>query len=546
MINKKFWLSFSLITGTLATVTVIGAGYAINSMKNSYWHYGKAPISASVTDLIQAYFAAAVNGSKLLYLASFSHSKPITEALNIFQNKPMYEYFSKTGYILIDDKFGFPQFNNGFNGLANTSQPIWSTNVASVQFRSDLGSFITGIAAAQLLNEHQDYFIDPNKKDDKLTWATYGGAPYSSVTSFMGGFQRGVNWFNENIAKPSNGKWKELYQYIPELDENNFAGGFAPNTNPALIDHFLQDNRIDLIFPIAGPQIKEITKIIKEHRYKTVIIGVDSPSEKDSNINIDLPIKSDNPIGGNNRVIQFSSVKNIDVLTYKITRLINNDQGIDMNTPDWNNVGGIGYSSLGDVDNSGVGVSEAGQSYFIRAMQEFAKITNTELDVSNSDIAYTNATRLLSQQPEFKQLNDVENKYYIKKDWKYDDISNSGAYMLPIYSSNENIAKWYDYTYKDNELAISNKDKNLIDISSWIETNKKMIDFRKDTKIKLQNQFNKNDWEKNKGVIKIIFESQSSVLFDKSFLESCYLGLRDYWKTKGVSIPEPPTVEFDK
>lgn len=568
MKNRKLIISFSVIAGVVAVGSLIGVGYTTNKVANRYQAYGKAPISSSNTDLIQTYFASAVNGSKLLYLASFSHTSPLVDALNISasENPTMNKYLGDIGYILIDDAYGIPSFKKPTlndkgeiivegGGLTSFNQPLWSTNVASVQFRSDLGSFITGIAAGQFLNENKEYFT---ADDGKLKWATYGGGPYGSVTPFMGGFQRGVDWFNKNVAS-NNPDFMELEQIILGSGiSQNFTSSFNPESVKELLPQFFKENA-DLIFPIAGPQIGELVRWVRQYQKRTVILGVDSAVEEDTSVNLDLPIIPNGTTIGTNKVVPFSSVKNLDELSSKVTQIINKPEILEQNSnnPEWESIGGLGFSSLGSVNNNGVGVSAQGYQYFNRAMETFAKANNVSLTLTGNDSNdYASSVAILSQQQAFKDLDKTENKYYsVLKDgglssigtWKYEGLSNNGIPMVPIAGTDADVENWYDQYYDPiDPYKVQYRDKNIVDLKEWISRNTKAtngiggIENRKNVASSLKNQFTKDSYNQNNGIIKIIFQSSTSILFDKSFLESCYIGLYKFWESEGVSIPLPP------
>lgn len=530
MLKKKTIIGLSTLGAACLVALTIGTGYIANKFSNRYNDYRAIPYSASQTDLIQTYFASTVKGSKLLYLASFTHTSPLTAALDIKSeyNFAMYNNFGKTGYLLIDDQYGFPVFsyNEGEEGkITSLTQPFWSTNVASVQFRSDLGSFITGIAAAQFLNDYQDYFLG---NDNQLKWATYGAMPYSSVISFMGGFKKGIEWFNTNVV-PKNPNYKELKEHYK--DSTVIAGSFDIGAANPLINDFL-DNDVDLIFPVGGVQISDAVKLVRQRQKRTVVIGVDTSAEKNTSLNLDLyDAPSNETIGYENKIIQFSSVKNVDVIVNKVTQAINDPTILttNANNPEWNNIDGIGYSSLGDVNNGGVGVSEEGQKYFQKALQTFS---------GDETLTYNQSIKLLMQQQGFIDLDIPSNKNYYN--YSYDSIANSGAKMIPINGTIEEISSWYDQTYANDSNAMANKSSNMQYISDWINLNVNAIKDRIDTKTNLVGQFTKEAYQKNKGIIKIIFQDPLSVLFDKSFLELCYSGLNSYWKTQLVDLPDPP------
>lgn len=542
MIRRKLLIGALSTIGVAAVATLVGVGYAINSSSNRYQSYGSGPLSASTTDLIQSYFSAAVNGSKLLYLASYTHTTPLTKALNISEsnNKPIYEYLGKTGYILLDYQYGLPVFsNNKFNEVIE--QPIWSTNVAAAQFRADLGSFITGVAIGQFLNENIDYF-SPNQNDE-LTWATYGGAPYSSVTSFMGGLQQGIEWFNNEIVPKKTG-FKKLNQiFLGPYDTQNFVYSFDVSAGNTLITEFLTKN-VNVLVPIAGPQISQAARLVKQMNKKTIVIGVDSAAEEDDTVNLPIPNLGVDQKIGNNKIIQFSSVKNLGVISDKITQLINDPSILttNENNPQWSDLGGLGYSSVGTVKNNGVGVSDAGKPYFINAMKIYDPNMNID-DLQDLDDQYTIAANELANLKTFNDLNLPEHKVYVIQNgqtYSYSEMANAGFKMLPITGSKLDVDEWYADQYKNNDSMLSNKDENVDLIWKWIENNKSTIDKRQQSMQALQGYFVKENYEKNKSLIKIIFQSPANILFDHSFLESCYRGLVAYWKTQDVDLPAPP------
>ncbi|MDE5651800.1 MAG: BMP family ABC transporter substrate-binding protein [Ureaplasma sp.] len=545
MIKKKLLFTLLGISGTAVVAGGIAAGFVMNSEQNRYRRYYTAPQSASTNDLIQAYFAAIVNGSKLLYLASYAHTTPITNALCLTeqQNSIFYDYFSRAGYLLIDDVYGFPLFlstDDENNGLIDTSklQPFWSTNLASAQFRSDLGSFITGIAMAEFLNENRDYF------GDNLSWSTYGGFPFPSVTSFMGGFQKGVEFFNAKILpKMSAYDYKEVTQKFIGTGENqNFAHSFDPNGGIDIIESFLSNKSSapSVFIPVAGGQVQQAVRKVKQNSLKTIIIGVDSPVEDDDTINLPLPSLSNGETVGNNKIVQFSSTKNINVIVDKITAKLN-----DGTIGAENDIAGLGWSSLGTLDNGGVGVSPAGQKYFIKAIQLLNNPQNPNdivIDENNLETQYLNALKDLTIQSTLKELDKPENKVFSigKGGFSYAAIPNEAQEMIPISSGSapedmDEIRNWYESLYANDPTILKQIDKNMTIIEDWRKSNWDGIQKRKS--FTLKNQLTKEAYEKNKGLIKMIFQDSFSVLFDHSFLQSCYEGLRAYWKSKNVNLP---------
>ena len=287
---------------------------------------------------------------------------------------------------------------------------------------------------------------------------------------------------------------------------------------------------------------------------------MDSAVEKDDSINLKLPvISSSQTIGYENKIVQFSSIKNIQSIANKVTQIINDPTVVDNVTDasEWEEIGGIGYSSLGTVNNSGVGVSDAGKPYFIKAMNIFNGV-DTDIDfdtITNEELMtlYNQATSKISEQEAFKNLNLSTNKTYITsatESYSYADIVNAGLEMLPIAGTIDEISTWYDNQYADNEALIKNKEQNLTLIQEWITNNIEDITTRKAVKDNLvtstdpkNDGLNKEAWEKYHGVTKIVLQDPVSILFDSSFLESCYYGLKSYWYNNyKVVLPNPPNI----
>lgn len=543
MVKKKLIIGLSVLTGSIVLGSIVGSQYAINSRAQSFNEYRVLPQSASTADLIQAYFAATVRGAKLEYLASFAHTSPLTMGLNYSEksNSTLFNNLGKTGYVLIDDQYGSPLFSFTEAGKLDSSatQPLWSTNVAAVQFRADLGSFITGIAAGQFLNDYKDSFLG---EDNKLTWATYGAHSYPSVVSFMGGFQQGINWFNDNVAK-NNPDYLQI-----EYAGNNlqpFGESFDPYGNTEIINQYINGNsQIDLFFAVAGAQISNVMKHVLDFQKKMVVISTDSPAELNTSLNRTIPsLKPDEQIGYKNQIIQFSSVKNTDEIVSKITHAINDPSKLETNknNPEWSDIGGIGYSSLGNVDNNGVGVSDEGKQYFIKAIQQFASKNNYSTKIES----YNEATKFLLQQDGFQKLNTPEYKKFTNSvigEYSYASISNNGNYMLPITETSEKRKEWYSQTYASDKPAMDNIDSNLKIIEDWVAKHKLGIEKRKVTAANLVGQFNRDAYNRNKGLITIVFQDPVSVLFDNGYLQSCYGALVKYWGSEehNVILPTPP------
>lgn len=588
MIKKWMWAApVSILAVGCVTGAVVG-GYFANIHANPYRVYSSAPTGNSNSDLMQMYFAAAVNGTRLMVLPGYSHTIPLTQALAISQkqNAPMYNYLSRSGFLLLDDFYGLPIWQgNKLN--TNTAQPLWSSQVAAIQFRTDLGSFVTGIAAGEFLNEYQYYFA-PNP-GDKLTFATYGGGSFSSVTSYMGGLQRGIRYFNEYIAPFAKTKSGKPFKKIEELfvghtQVTNFSNGFGATQGDTLINNLLAQN-VSMLMPVAGVQTQQAVRLIKQNHKRTVVLGVDSANENDTNANLPLStpgyeeVNGTTKIGGTNRVIQFSSMKKLNIATVLMADDV--EKGIS-HPGKGESIGGFGCVSLGTTENNCVGVSEAGYQYFVRAMEIAMKAHNNDLNTlpadtrfnmqangqevtqseidkiftvpnnnPNTDIPtsdeyskywnplYQKYLKIIGETPTFKALNDPSQKvFYTSNDWEpgqpannessfsYAGIPNEYRMMMPLdaWGTTEHPLAKPDFTSLD---AWFKKYEALPDSTpNAAEINKSRLDSLKQWFMNNKEEIMKRSSFNLKGVVtKKAYEENKSIM--KVFLASPVAPLLD-------------------
>lgn len=106
-------------------------------------------------------------------------------------------------------------------------------NVKGLTFKTQESSFLAGYAAAAF--------------SSKGVVATYGGAPYPTVTAFMDGFAQGVYYYNQ-VKK----KGVRVLGWNRDTKNGEFVGDFS-NTSKALqISKNFEQAGADVIFPVAG------------------------------------------------------------------------------------------------------------------------------------------------------------------------------------------------------------------------------------------------------------------------------------------------------
>lgn len=497
-LNKLLIYSISIPTSIAVITGATVGGYFLSYKSNPFLNYSKAPINSSIESYQAVYYSYLINDANLIVLPGFSLAESMTASL-------LDPKYNDAAFLLLDSEYDGPA----------------TAQVASANFRSDQGSFATGVAIAMYLNEYSKYFLD----DKKLTWGTYGGMPISSVSSFMVGIQLGIAWFNSTIAGKNKPGTTEKFLSVEQITlgnnpGDNYSYGFGPNDADGLIDKFLQTN-IDCLVPVSGPQaLTAANKVVAKNK-KTIIIGVDSAVEEDKVIQTKkLPSGSGQPEF--NQVVPFSSLKNVGLMTYEI--LNNLQKGVSYNSS-VNNIGGLGYQSLGTIENNCVGVSGIGQEFFLQAM----KIA------LNKDIAdYQTATKELENIEIFKKLNKDGYRNFV---------------VLPNSKEGEEIN--ID-TYEKESPKITNDWQTYIPLP---ETGQALKEMPEQLPNNLTNNFTQSDWDYKRNTpkrvehlldpktsgfdnrIKITLSTPTSVLLDASFSQSCYDGMAAFYNKNNVSLP---------
>ncbi len=478
LLNKSLWGKIAIVSGIAMATGVVVGGYFSISQLNKFNSYYVTPSDDTSRGFINAYKNAVYNGAQAILTPGYSHKDPINQSFAEYQ-----DFFKNTGFLLFDEKF--------------SKSDIAAKNSWSITFRSDLGSLQVGIAVGMLLNQYQDVFYN----DGKLTYGIYGGLPFSSVTSFMGGFQKGIEWFNEKFTQAPNNKFLSLdgtreIEYKPiemiTSDIGYFAGGFGPSAGSSVSYNLLNKNA-DVIMPVAGPQIwTTLDQIIKLNK-KCLLIGVDSAVEEDP-LNKSLPFKSKFGEIGNGKFVQFSSMKNLALATDKALQIINNGnivpeipigednyyfKNFSSNDGLPGSIGGFGTVAVGDIQNGCVGISNEGKKYLDKALE------------------LTNSTDP-SLEPKYSEVNEM-------------------------YFMDEKGEKW---NYGEAPFGLSQEFVDLFDG----EDRSDILNLK---------EFIKANHQADKEKIKVVISGSTSILLDSSFTQSCYIGLLNFLKSLKIDIPSP-------
>jgi basic membrane protein A len=106
-------------------------------------------------------------------------------------------------------------------------------NLKGITFKTDENSFLVGYLAAGM------------SKTGKV--ATYGGRPFPTVTIFMEGYARGVEYYNA-----ANNKKVQVLGWDTDTKTGTFLGSFDDTAKARQTSITLEQQGADFIFPVAG------------------------------------------------------------------------------------------------------------------------------------------------------------------------------------------------------------------------------------------------------------------------------------------------------
>lgn len=293
------------------------------------------PIQDTNTYFQQAYLAAADYqdnpNCKVLGLGGFVHVAPLTSM----------------GHLDDEGKDATYLFDYGNNSVLDRTCLVLidgnipdNQDVASVLFRSDQGAFLSGVSTCMYFIDNLRMYHEEGKYQD-LSVGVYGGQPFSTVTIYMGGFQRGIEFFNEFVLRKSflyhlrdaldnkktiEGDWEKIFsnsKYKDKLQawwdnptslENtekdklinpityrgdlydefsvkmlklgdfntHFTGSFAAGDAIGITKQML-NRGVSAILPVAGSQTIDSCQEVFNQNSKCIVIGVDSAMEDSDN-----------------------------------------------------------------------------------------------------------------------------------------------------------------------------------------------------------------------------------------------------------------------
>lgn len=507
--TKVLW---SVAASVLALGSVSAVAVACNdSKKLEVKNFYAAPRGETTPEYLSAYNALINDGARFLALYGFYHGSHLAKGMegNGLRNNTVAVY--------VDDKF---------SGKENVDR------VASVQFRVDHAAFLAGIAGAYHLNSNQKTYLRSGVTE--LTWAGIVGLPFSSTSTFIQGFKLGVAWANQNlkdkdIAQKDDTtpkKWKEVKQVFADLYASGSFNADEPKAGQ-IMDQLIS-KKASLVLMAAGGQGNiAINKIINAS-HPMSLVGVDTAQEKDNSFN---KARLTNTDLNNGKPVLFSIVKRVDIAGYAVMNSAKEGKQIEKDLK--KDAYKLGTHTLASFDestfvkgNALVQLSEAGRGTLIEAYKL--------VDPSVTD--YNSVVAKVSQDEIFKIL----------------DIEKSEADLDSLLDHTmENGAKKYT------KVKDEHKNKSVIELQKllggdvYVDKDGTVYPYRNNKSSYLGDKTAdtatsstkfKEAWDAAKPedrvkLIKMAIEPAGRIN-DKSFQQTGYNALYQFYKENGIDIPE--------
>ena len=136
-----------------------------------------------------------------------------------------------------------------------------STNILQLNYDTAQAAFMAGYAAAGYSKSG--------------TVATYGGANIPTVTIFMDGFAKGVEYHNQQ-----KGTSVKVLGWNPAAAAGEFVGNFTDQVRAQQITEGFLSQGADVILPVGGPLYQGGAEAVRAAGNQAVILGVDSDLAK--------------------------------------------------------------------------------------------------------------------------------------------------------------------------------------------------------------------------------------------------------------------------
>lgn len=138
-----------------------------------------------------------------------------------------------------------------------------------IEFKTEQSGFLAAYESGFQLNKQ----YATEKSTDAIKVATFGGLKIPTVTAFMNGFAKGVEYFNKQAGTTLR---KLELVHIGGNASNDFSNSFEAGAGKAIANQFINLG-VRAIMPVAGPQTGDVVEAIKEAKKQGTVfaIGVD-------------------------------------------------------------------------------------------------------------------------------------------------------------------------------------------------------------------------------------------------------------------------------
>lgn len=168
-----------------------------------------------------------------------------------------YDMIITVGFLLGEDTKTFAEKNPDVKfAIVDFAYDPPVSNILALTFATDEAAFMAGYLAAGMT------------KTGKV--GTFGGIKIPTVTIFMVGFEKGVQYYNEK-----HGTNVQVLGWNTEKDEGLFVGNFESTDDGRRAGEDLISEGADIIMPVAGPVGLGTAAAVREHE-GTMLIGVDT------------------------------------------------------------------------------------------------------------------------------------------------------------------------------------------------------------------------------------------------------------------------------
>ncbi len=319
-------------------------------------------------DRVRTYVNVKNDGSNIVIATGFNQSNALHRITSQSKDQSNWNALKDTGFIFVDGSMTTDYKITDENGNVTDQWTTDPTNVASISYRADDGSFLAGLATAVYLNENWKTFYPSNASAPTEIGASgYVGLAIPSTVSYLNGYRLGFMYWNKicSLIELSDGNAGIPIKWITPTSDyaiSTFATNSFSATEPRAetITTALIRNGAKAILPIAGPQTTLSVNTVAAQSDSVAVLGVDTAQENITSLQKPMPGGS----GKTQNIIPFSTLKNITASVKGVLHAIKDgtNKGLTDAEPGYS---GFGYNNVADLTNDGVGVSDAGSQYLI-------------------------------------------------------------------------------------------------------------------------------------------------------------------------------------